>query len=337
MRLFGRVDQPVPEPEAPDAADAVPVDDETAVRAAAEQARTEAAQRRTEAETVVETARAKAARLVAEAEHQARILAGEAREAEGRAEQLEERAQYLAHADQLRDRIADTEQNAARLDAEAVQTAEQVEALAVRLEGLGVQREDATAALSAARDAGDVEGVQQQRAQLTAIDEVVKALSGQQTALGERLRAIGGPEDPAGEMARTLARTQAARMELRRVLNILDPERVEAQMDELLDVLQGSLEAQVAEMTQPPAPRPNPQVQHAPVIQEPPMATSKIDQLRKAAKAKAEDQVGVYDCDGNLIGLVDPDKVIPVAQMDDMEKQALAAEVFKGIRKRAQR
>ncbi|WP_269857947.1 hypothetical protein [Streptomyces sp. RPT161] len=332
MRL--RKSAPTAEPVEQDdpAEDTELVDETTAVRAQAEQARADAHRARAEAETLVATARAEAQRLVAEAEAEARTLSAQAQQAERNAAAFDERAGYLQHADQLRGRIEDAEQQATELRAEADDVAEQIEALTVRLDELGEQREDTTTALTAAREAGEVDSVIKHRNQLAAVDEVVKVLTGQREALQGRLLAIGGPDDPAGELAQVLTQAQAARTELRRIRNALDPERIEAQVDELLDVLQ----AQVADMTQQPAtPRHTiHDLRPVPTNQENPVSTRKNARL---LKAEAADQVAVYDVSGNLVGLVDPKHVIPVADMDDVTKQAVAVEVFQQIQKRARR
>lgn len=249
MRIFNRAAAETAPPDDTDQAEdqaPAPTSEATPdeLRRQAAQDRTEAEHARAAADAIVTTARAQAARLVADAEQQARDLATKARAAEQRAARLEDRAQYRQHANALEQQAGNAEQTARELAAEASDINAQAEARAQRLADLGGQREEVTVRLAAAREAGDVAAVSAARAELAGVDEVVAVLDGQQRTARERLDIIGAP-DGGGELARTLAQAQTARVELRRILNILDPDRPEAQADRLLDGFRGAFEAQV--------------------------------------------------------------------------------------------
>lgn len=315
------------------------VDEVTAVQGEAEQARAEAHQARTEAETMLATAREQAARLIADTEQQARALTSSAQVADRRAAALEERLGMLRAVEQLEERATEAEQQAFDLAAEGDDTRDHVDALDRRIGELGVQREDAAAALGRAREEGDVAGVTEQRSRLGAVDEVAGVLDGQREQARQRIQDIGDP-DGVGELAKALKRAGAARAEQRRLRNLLYPDSPQAQHDALMDQLKGALTAQLGEMTEPAAQQHRIHVNNVPPIQEPPVAVNKsstpaVDRLRKAS-SKLEDQVGVYDVNGNLIGICDPDAIVPVAQADDVTKMRAAEGVFKSIRKRQQ-
>jgi hypothetical protein len=198
------------------------------------QAKVEAA--RAEAEVTVTTARAQAARLVAEAEQHARRLTADAFTAEREAARLDERAGYLDDAENLRVQAADYDEQAEALTDETASLTEQADALTARLADLGVQRENAAARLTAAREAGDVPEVSKARTEMAAVDEVTAVLTGQRDALRARLTAIGEPGG-IGELPDALGKAATARAKRRRVLNILDPDRFEAQLDRVVDSL----------------------------------------------------------------------------------------------------
>lgn len=221
-----------------------------AVRAEAEQLTTEAATTRTEAEAHAQAVRAEVQRMIAEAEQQTRTSIKEASALERLAQDLAAVAQYLTHADELQAQVDASEQRAADLVDEADGLGDQVEDLERRLAVLGVQREDTTAALTTAREAGDAEEVTALRGRLAGIDEVVTVLDGRAQAARTAINAIG--EMPgAGTLAAAYGQAKNARAQLRKTLNILDPERFEAVQDRLLDLLGDSVAAYTAPQPQP--------------------------------------------------------------------------------------
>lgn len=212
-----------------------------AVREAVEQHRTRAAAARTEADTILATARAQAARLVADAETRARQLTADATAAERAAAPLAERATYLGHAEQLRQQISDAEHDVVQLAQEQQQLQETASRLDARLAELGEQRETTAALLAGARERGDVDQVTDLRTRLAGVDEVTGVLQGQHAAARARQLAIGEPTG-LGEFAAAANAWQRLTAELRRIENILDPERPEAVHDRLL----GDLDAAIA-------------------------------------------------------------------------------------------
>lgn len=221
--------------------------------------RTGAHQARAEAGTLVEAARAQAARLVADAEAQARQLDAEACAADRQAAALEETAGRWAAVDELGGRAREADERALLLAAEAEDVTAQDEALARRVAELGEEREETTRRLAAAREAGDVDQVGSLRARLAAVDEVAGVLAGQRGPLQARLQAIG-TADGIGELAGELKTAARLRGEQRRLLNELQPDRIEA----LADELEACLLAQVAELSAPAPQMPRTQLLRTP-------------------------------------------------------------------------
>jgi len=187
---------------------------------------------RAEADAMLSTARAQAAKLVADAEARARELTSTASATEGEATKAHTRASGFAHAHLLRGTITEADRQAAELTAETETLTAKADGITGRLDELGVQREDTGVQLAAAREAGDIDQVAELRRRLDATDEVVTVLTGQrEVPLARRvaITAVGS-----GELAQVRQRAKVAQAELREVLNILDPERPEAQQDRFL-------------------------------------------------------------------------------------------------------
>jgi chromosome segregation ATPase len=230
-------------------------DEAAAATADAEETRTRAARTRAEAGELLSAAQAEAARIVREAEEAGRKLTTEAAAADREAAGLEERAGHLRHAGQLEEHAGEADERVADLEAERARLAEQAATLDGKLTGLDTDRQDAEHALTAARDAGDLDAITQAQARLTAINDLAPILTARRAAVAERDAAIGDGTGR-GELADALAAAAAHRAELRRVLNILDPERPEAVMDDLLATVQAGVGYLAGEMTsKPPAPQ----------------------------------------------------------------------------------
>lgn len=215
--------------------------------AQAQQLRTAAEEARAEQARVLAAAQAEADRLLAEAQRQGGALWKAAADADGAAQQIEERASYVRHAEQLREQVPAAAQVVTGLQGEAEQLAEQVAALDERLGELGAERQQTEAELTGAADAGNVDQAVTARTRLAALDDVTTALRRQRATATARLQAIGDGTGP-GELARALARFQGLSAELRRIENILDPDRPEAVADKQFEYLQAVLTANIERM-----------------------------------------------------------------------------------------
>lgn len=226
---------------------AVPAEDDAEqLRAGAHRLRTWIADTTAQAETLVSEARTQAERLLADADARSRALTGEHARGRTLIRELEERAGYLEHAAAVRAQAETAGQQAVELATETTALTVQRGALDDRLAELAAEREDTAAALMTAREAGDVSAVAVARAQMAAVDEVAATLGGRRDTLTSRLQAIGEPGG-SGELPAAQARADAARAELRRIENLLNPDRLEARIDYVAGLLTDQITALVAD------------------------------------------------------------------------------------------
>lgn len=248
--------QPTETPEPAQAADSpqAPTETEQAaeLRARAAQLRRGALEARTAAGEAFTAAQAEAARTVAEARQAVTDAGTGCRRADYDAKQFEERAQMLTDATMFSERLRAAEEEVVDLVAEIGEISGHIASHNQQLADLGEQREDTTAALAAARDAGNVQAVTDHRQRMASIDEVVTAVTSKRDAAQAALNSIGDP-DGRGTLAAALTRAQSAAAERRRILNLLDPTRPEAK----LDALQEQLLLAIAAQTPSPPTRPS--------------------------------------------------------------------------------
>lgn len=202
-------------------------------KAEADQEATEADRSRTAAERLVADAEAEAARIISEARQRAQALNVDAQNADRRAEVARSRSSDLAFRDGLRVSVRSAEDLAGTLRAEADKLTARVGDLDARLAETAARQEDVTAGLATAREAGDIAGVRDGRAELAAVDEVAVVLTGQRDKAAGRLADIG-PADGTGELSVALSAALSARTELSDVLDRLDPSRVETRRNALM-------------------------------------------------------------------------------------------------------
>lgn len=215
------------------------------LQAQAAELRIKAAQARTDRDTVLAQAQQEADRILAEARVHANTLWQEAAVADRQAEPLELRAGLLNHRDQVRAQVPAAQQHVVHLVQEADELAKQIEALQQRLGELGQERENVGVQLAAARESGDVDAVTERRTRMTAVDEVISALTSQRQVAEDRLVKIGDP-DGIGELGKAATAVLGLQNQLRRLDNEIDPDSVQAQAERLL----GDLAACIADQTQ---------------------------------------------------------------------------------------
>jgi chromosome segregation ATPase len=215
-------------------------DDPQQLRAGVERLRTWISDTAAQADTLMAEAHAAADRLVADAQTQARALTADHHRGRALIRDLEERAGYLEHAQAVRAQAEAAEQLVDELTTQTRALAAQRAVLTDRLVELAAQREDTATALTTAREAGDVAGVAAARTQMSALEDVAATLNGRCDSLTSSMDTIGEP-DGRGELATAQARAAAARAELRRVENLLDPDRLEAQVDRVTEALAAQL------------------------------------------------------------------------------------------------
>jgi hypothetical protein len=202
-------------------------------KAEADQAAAEAERSRTEAARLVADAEAEAGRIVTEARRRADELVATARDADRRAEAARERSGYLTYAAGLRVNVRTAEDLVETLRAEAGELTASVADLDARQAETVSRSEDTTAALATAREAGDIAGVRNGRAELAAVDEVAAVLTGQRDRAAGRLADIG-PADGTGELSKALSAAERVRADLSDALDHLDPSRIEARKAALM-------------------------------------------------------------------------------------------------------
>jgi hypothetical protein len=208
---------------------------------------------RAEADVLVDTARAQAAKLVADAEARVRELTSTTHATEIEASNAHTRASGFARAHTLRGTIAEADRQADALVDEAEALTARAEQITVRLDGLGEQREDTGVQLAAAREAGNVDQVAELRRRLEAVDEVVTVLTAQREVPLARRRAITA--DASGELAQVRRRAAQAETELRQTLNTLDPTRPEARQDWMMRAIEVQSAEAAAKQAKPTSPQ----------------------------------------------------------------------------------
>lgn len=168
-----------------------------------------------------------AARAVNEAK---RVLADaqqHAAKVEREAEAVHDTGRNYQIAANLAGLAAEARRKAEALAAERQDALGTADAIGARLSELRSLEQAATADLTAARDAGDVDKAGEAKTRLTGVQEVMPTLAAQQQVPANRARAIG-TADSGGEYAAALA--AAARFDAERegALDRARPERVEA-------------------------------------------------------------------------------------------------------------
>lgn len=257
----------VTEPEAPEmvepAAETAPAGfaaQAAQLRLEAGQARDLATANRGQAQQAMAAARTQAAGIVVRAEAGARELGADADASEQEAHRLEERAQLLTHAAALQASADEHARTAAELQAEREHLAEVLAGLNCRLTELDGEQQGLTAQLSAARQNAEVDLIASLRGKLEAVQDATAALDGQRKTAQARSDAIGdGSEAFPGELSRATGAAQAVLARLRKVLNILDPERPEAVHDRTWGEITAMIQAQqerIAEEQRKPQPQP---------------------------------------------------------------------------------
>jgi hypothetical protein len=224
--------------------------------AEAERLRTEAAGIREQAGREAASAQAslarvqeQAARMVAEAKAAAHQTGwANLKRAEHKAEEMELRAGYLARAGQLLHEMPDAGQRVTDLQAEAERLAERIATLDTAVAGHSADRDRLAAALDAASRAGRVREIQDVGGTLAATGQAISGLTAERDSARGRLLAIGDGQG-AGELHAALGALRGHQGELRRLLNLIDPERPEARWDAYaaeLDAIFGANMARVA-------------------------------------------------------------------------------------------
>lgn len=245
------VDQPSEPPESPETPEQL--------QAEAGEARQRAEQTRTQATELVTEARTAAAALVADAEARARTLGIEASAADKTAAVLEERAGYLRHATEEETRAEDAERRAGDLVTERDRLTEKIPGLDSRIAELTAEQETVATQLTEARATADVDAITELRTRTDAVADALSALTQLRTDVSERLSVIGDGQEH-GELARLYAAASARRRSLRRLLNILDPDRPEAIKDRWADEFQAALRGNLERLKEQAEPQPQRQV-----------------------------------------------------------------------------
>lgn len=212
-----------------------------AMRAAAAEGRDFAARNRSEAQELMEAARAKVARIMTGAEAAAREL-GTAADQRGReAHDLSQRAGWLDMAAGIQDQAAKADAAAADLQDEHERLTGQLGDLGPRIARILSEREEVTGQLADAQARADVDRATHLSARLKGIDGVLGNLNGQHDALTARLAALG---DAGGGLIGEAAGTaRSHHSHVHRILGDVWPGSDEAVRDRAVAELRGALEA----------------------------------------------------------------------------------------------
>jgi len=182
----------------------------TAERDRAHAARKQAAMTTAAAADALAEAQQEAARIVADAEDAMRLADGQADGAVLTAEIHDARAALLDQAAALRDQAETADTLAGDLSAERERLEQQAAELDARLEQLADDQAATEAALAAALESGDVDGITGARGRLAAIAEVRERLSPELGAARAAAAAIGGEDGP-GRLAAAFEAARAHR------------------------------------------------------------------------------------------------------------------------------
>lgn len=211
-------------------------------RRGAELAQERAASDQATAETLLEDARREAARIIADAEAQARPFIESGADATKEAADLTERGEYLARAAVLAAKAEDAEGRVQDLEDERADLTARHADLGQRMAVRASERQEAEAALATAEENEDIDGASATRGRIASIDGIIETLRGKQTLLQERLDAIGdGTETFSNRpllkvmplLARTREEARNTRRDTRESLNMAYPSRPQAVEDRL--------------------------------------------------------------------------------------------------------
>jgi chromosome segregation ATPase len=204
--------------------------------AEAEAERGREAEQREGAGAILAEARAQAAAIIASAETAAGILSAEADQAGKTAAGLEQRGRWAGAAARGAEAAEEAEARAAALVAERDRCAARIAEVNGQLADLAGQRADAEARLDGARQRGDVDDITALRGRLDALADLAASVSAHRAQAQARIEAIGTGQFLPGErtpreLYRALTDASSHRSSVRQALNMLYPDRPEAELD----------------------------------------------------------------------------------------------------------
>lgn len=225
-----------------------------ALRRDASAARDRAAGFRSTAKARIEEAEAAAARVMDAAKAGVATLTDEAVTADREAKRLDEQALPYVHAARCEQQAAEAQNAADVLAAERDDLAGKVTGLTERIGRYSAERADLQRQRADALERFDETAAGALQGDVGTKTAMIGEAERQREPLRARLAAIGGGTGR-GELAAALTVVKARQAELRQALNVLDPERYEALMDEFLATIQANQE-RIAEETAQAAGRP---------------------------------------------------------------------------------
>jgi hypothetical protein len=206
-------------------------------RRAAQIAADNAERGQTEAQKLLEAAKAEVERIIAKAEAEARPLTEAATAEVKRAAQLSDRFRLLQRAAEVAASAEKAQSAFQAMRDERDQLAAKHAELGQRRSALGTERRGLEVQLATARDAGDLDTMTSIKARLAAIEDLTGTLAGQQAPLQQRMAEIGDGTETftthpvlkkLPPLAEARRRAGMSRSDVSRVLDEAFPDRPEA-------------------------------------------------------------------------------------------------------------